>query len=287
MACRDSSVRKQRDRERYARRSAERVEAGLCPRCGRRPPAPERSICEPCAAKRNAAGRNRDARLRAEGKPRRDPARANEYDRERNRRERERRTALGLCIRCGKAPAAPDRASCEPCLEKRRAADRAKYAAGKAAGLPYGGTDPDVRRKSARARSKRRQEVRLEAGLCIRCGHNPPADGGITCAPCRRRRSAKNTNNAAPPGFARDAEGRRSTVCRAVPHAPSSRRPATIRNAETRARASCIPNGRPGGCVHPAERLRRGPADVPLAPSAAITARRISGGCRCGTRAGR
>ena len=87
-------------------------------------------------------------------------------------------------------PAAEGRASCEPCLEKRRASDRATYAAGKAAGLPYGGANADAKRKSARAKSKKRQKERLDAGLCIRCGNNPPADGGITCAPCRDKRRA-------------------------------------------------------------------------------------------------
>ena len=188
MAYRDPSVGKQRDRERFARRSAERIEAGLCPRCGKQPPAPERSICEPCAAKRNAAGRTRDARLRAEGKPRRDPIRANEYERERSRKERAARLADGTCTRCGKRPAANGRSSCEPCLEKRRAADRANYAAGKAAGLAYGGADPDAKRKSARARSKRRQQARIAAGLCIRCGKRPPVEGGTTCQPCREKR---------------------------------------------------------------------------------------------------
>ena len=188
MAYRDPSVGKQRDRERFARRTAERIEAGLCPRCGKQPPAPERSVCEPCAAKRNAAGRTRDARLRAEGKPRRDPVRANEYERERSRKERAARQADGICTRCGKAPAAEGRTACEPCLEKRRAADLAKYAAGKAAGLSYGGADPVARKKYARARSKRRQKARIEAGLCIRCGARPPAEGGTTCTPCRDKR---------------------------------------------------------------------------------------------------
>ena len=86
--------------------------------------------------------------------------------------------------------AALDRASCEPCLEKRREADRAKYAAGKAVGLLYGGADPDARKKYARARSKRRQKARVEAGLCIRCGDRPPVEGGTTCAPCREKRQA-------------------------------------------------------------------------------------------------
>ena len=149
----DREVAKARDRERFKKRSAERVAQGLCPRCGERSPEPGRALCAGCAEKRNRAGRARDARLREEGKPRRDPIKAREYERERARREREERRDKAICIRCGERPAAPDRASCEPCLEKRREADRAKYAAGKAAGLPYGGADPDARKKYARARS--------------------------------------------------------------------------------------------------------------------------------------
>ena len=72
----------------------------------------------------------------------------------------------------------------------RRASDRAKYAAGKAAGLKYGGADPDAKKRAARARSKRRQKARIEAGLCIRCGKRPPAEGGTTCRTCRDRRQA-------------------------------------------------------------------------------------------------
>ena len=190
MGYRDPARQRAADRERFRKRTEERRAAGLCPRCGERPPAPGRALCAGCAEKRNRAGRARDARLRAEAKPRRDPARAREYERERTRREREERRTRGICVRCGQRPAAPDRASCEPCLEKRREADRAKYAAGKAAGLPYGGADPDARKKYARARSKRRQEARTEAGLCIRCGDRPPAEGGMTCAPCRDKRQA-------------------------------------------------------------------------------------------------
>ena len=190
MAYRDVSVRKRRDRERFARRTARRIAEGKCPRCGKAEPAPGRSVCEPCAEKRNRASRARDARLRAEGKPRRDSARANAYERERSRRRADERREAGLCVRCGIAPAADGRKSCEPCLEKRRAADRAKYAAGKAAGLKYGGACVEAKRRAGRAKSKRRQQERIEAGLCIRCGQRRPVEGGTTCQPCREKRQA-------------------------------------------------------------------------------------------------
>ena len=190
MAYRDPAVRRQRDRERFRKRTAERVAQGLCPRCGDGPPAPERSVCDPCAEKRNRASRTRDARLRAAGKPRRDPDRALASGRKRSRRETARRTAQGLCTRCGEAPASSGRASCESCLATRREADRASYAAGKAAGMLYGGANVETKRSSARAQSRKRQKARREAGLCIRCGQRPPAEGGVTCAPCRDRRQA-------------------------------------------------------------------------------------------------
>ena len=186
----DPDVGKAKDRERFRKRTQERRAAGLCPRCGRQEPASGRSVCNGCAKKRNRASRARDARLRAEGKPRRDPARAREYERERSRRERVARHVEGICSRCGKSPAASGRSSCEPCLEKRRASDRAKYAAGKALGLKYGGADVEAKRRAGRAQSKRRQKARIEAGLCIRCGKRSPVEGGTTCAPCREKRQA-------------------------------------------------------------------------------------------------
>ena len=182
--------RRPADRERFHRRAAERVAQGLCPKCGKREPAPDRQLCEPCGEKTNRASRARDARLRAAGMPRRDAERARAYERERSRREVEQRRAAGLCTRCGQAPAVEGRASCEPCLEQRRAHDRAKYAAGKAAGLIYGGANAEAKRRSARTKSKRRQKARREAGLCIRCGKQPPVDGGTTCEPCRDKRQA-------------------------------------------------------------------------------------------------
>ena len=190
MTYRDPEVRRARDRERFRRRTAKRIALGLCPRCGASPPAPDRTVCGPCARKRNAASRVRDARLRTAGKPRRDPVRAREYERERSRKETAARHAEGICTRCGKAPAAPGGASCEPCLEKRRADDRARYAAAKAAGLKYGGKNVEAKRRSGRAKSKRRQKARLEAGLCIRCGKQQPSEGGTACTPCRDRRQA-------------------------------------------------------------------------------------------------
>ena len=186
MVCKDPDVGRARDRERFARRIAERRAAGLCPRCGQRPPALDRSVCEACAEKRRTSERARDARLRAAGKPRRDPEKARASERRRYRRQVSERQAEGLCTCCGKAPAVPERAVCEDCGKKRREAERIRYAAGK----PYGGRDPDARRRGARARSGKREQARRKAGLCTRCGRRPPVEGGTACAPCREARRA-------------------------------------------------------------------------------------------------
>ncbi len=59
-----------RDRERFRRRTAERIAHGLCPNCGKAPPEPERRLCAPCAGKRREAERVRDVKRRVAGKPR-------------------------------------------------------------------------------------------------------------------------------------------------------------------------------------------------------------------------
>ena len=50
MAYKDIEVQRARDRERFRKRAAERIAAGLCPLCGDRPPAPERRACDPCVS---------------------------------------------------------------------------------------------------------------------------------------------------------------------------------------------------------------------------------------------
>ena len=190
MAYRDPEISRRRDRERFRKRVAERIARGLCPRCGKQPPAPGLSVCEPCGEKRNRASRARDARCRAEGKPRRDSVKARAYEKKRSRRQTAERIARGICPRCGEQPPAPDRSLCAPCGEKRRAAARARYAEAKAAGKLYGGRDPEGRRRLAREKSRKRQRARTDAGLCTRCGGRSPVDGGATCEPCREERQA-------------------------------------------------------------------------------------------------
>ena len=97
---------------------------------------------------------------------------------------------------------------CETYLDKRRAADRAKYAAGKAAGLLYGGANIETKRRIARAASKKRLKARREAGLCVHCGQRTPVERGAACQPCRDRRQAAERRK-----YAERRAARRCTRC--------------------------------------------------------------------------
>ena len=191
MAYRDPKIGLQRGRERFRRRVAARRARNLCPRCGKVPPAPGLSVCEPCGEKRRAAGRARDARLKAGGKPRRNPDRARTYGREHRRRLTAERVARGLCPKCGKQQPAPERSLCGSCGEKRREAERARYAKAKARGALYGGRGVESKRRSARARSRKLRLQRLAEGRCTRCGANSPIEGRTVCEPCRETRRAR------------------------------------------------------------------------------------------------
>ena len=260
MAYRDIEKRRQRDLERYRRRTEARRAAGLCLKCGKTEPEPERTLCAPCAEKRNAADRARNARLRAEGKPRRDPEQAKLYERERGRRRHIERKAAGLCTGCGRTPARPDRMTCEPCGEKDRARDRARHARAKARGLAYGGRDPEAKRRAGRKRGQRRREARRDAGLCTRCGHVPPAEGRSMCEPCREnRRAAKRARHAerraaglcvkcatpTPGGKAYCDPCAKAKYRRRKRDPEATREAARRRYAERRARGDCTTCGKP------------------------------------------
>ena len=204
MAAQDSAMRRQRKLASYHRRVGERRERGLCVKCGKCPPAPDRSICVSCNEKARAAERARAERLRAEGKPVRDPDATRRADRERDRRQHAERKAAGLCVKCGRAPALPERTQCEPCAEKRLAADRARHARARAEGKPR--RDSEAARLADRERGRRRRAERRAAGMCIRCGAVAPEEGRSMCEPCREdRRAAKR---------ARRAERRAAGLCR-------------------------------------------------------------------------
>ncbi len=262
MGYKDSAIRRARDRERFRKRTAQRSAKGLCPRCGLTPPAPGRSLCETCAGKRNAASRARDARLRAAGKPRRDSEKAKIYERERDRRQAGERREAGLCVRCGKEPAAPERARCEPCIEKHREADRARYEAGKAVGLLYGGRDVERRRRAARERSRKRLEARRQAGVCLRCGRDRPVEGGTICEPCcqarreRERQLYAERRNAGQCGKCGEpvADGSRCESCIRRETGPAAKKANNARSRRLymrrRVKHLCVDCGRPaqGAC---------------------------------------
>ena len=264
MAYRDVETRKLRDRERFRKRTAERRAAGLCPRCGDCSPASGRSLCEPCAERRNRASQARDARLRAAGKPRRDPERAKQYERERSRRRTAERLAAGLCTKCGVIPPETGRRLCGACADKRRAAERGRYALAKAAGTMYGGRDPNAKRRSARKGSRKRRRDRAAAGLCVRCGTRPAPGHGSVCEPCREARRVSERERYAArraaglcvacgrPAFAGEA---RCGVCAAV---DADRRDGERKNAAARRRyAARRAAGRCTDCGEPSQGAAR------------------------------
>ena len=120
----------------------------------------------------------------------RDRERARKRERARYHRLADERHRQGACIRCGKRPPVEVGRSCEPCLVRRRAADKARYRAARAQGLLYGGKRAETRRKNARANSRRRYEARTAAGLCVKCGRRPPAERRTRCEACLDRRNA-------------------------------------------------------------------------------------------------
>ena len=136
--------------------------------------------------------------------PYRDLGKAREQDRERCRRLTKERLASGMCPKCGRESLPPDRRLCRSCGEKKRKAERARYARAKAEGRLYGGRNPEDRRRIGRERSRKHLRAHRDAGLCTRCGHHSPVQGGATCRVCRDARQAAEREQYA----ARRAESR-------------------------------------------------------------------------------
>ena len=135
--------------------------------------------------------------------PHKDPEKRRKFDRERHRRRVAERRAQGLCIKCGRRRPASGRSLCEVCLERSRKSEQARYERRKAAGEPYGGRNPESRRRMARERARKRRHERVEAGLCPRCGREP-VEAGAVCESCREARRAEERKLYA----ARRAKGR-------------------------------------------------------------------------------
>ena len=204
----DIETRRKRDLERYHRQTAERRAKGLCLKCGKRPPAPHRSQCEPCGEVRRAEERARYAKAKAEGKlyGGRKVETRRRIGRERSRRRDAARRAAGLCMSCGRHPPVEGGASCEPCREARRAAERALYASRRAAGLcgTCGGPTTDggsrcapcaaaeTTRYPRKNAARREQYARRKAeGRCTDCG--APSQGAARCEPCARHSYERST----------------------------------------------------------------------------------------------
>ena len=96
----------------------------------------------------------------------------------------------GLVPEVWETAAGANRSLCAPCGERGRKSERARYARRMTAGEPYGGRNPEGRRRMARERNKKRRCRRREAGLCTSCGEAPPVEGGRSCEPCREARRA-------------------------------------------------------------------------------------------------
>ncbi len=107
---------------------------------------------------------------------------------ERHRRRIAERAELGLCRRCGTRPAASGRTTCEPCAEKRRAADRTRAEKRRQAGIKRV-RDPGARKAEYR-RALQRAEDRLARGFCSKCGRRPNEPNRRLCISCGQKRRA-------------------------------------------------------------------------------------------------
>ena len=95
--------------------------SGACPKCGKNPPAPERSLCATCLERGRAAELARYIKRKLEGATYggRCPESRRRMARERNRRRRRERCEAGLCALCGRQEPGEGSAVCETCREER------------------------------------------------------------------------------------------------------------------------------------------------------------------------
>ena len=198
-----------RDRERYRRRTAERLARGMCPRCGEARPMPDHSLCQSCGDKRRKAEQARYAKAKAAGMlyGGRDAERCRRSASERSKRRDRTRGDAGLCTRCGRQQPVEGGTVCGPCHEARRVSEREQYAQRRAAGAcgrcgapaPGGGARCErcagsaakrSRKKAKNTRSRQRYVQRRVRRLCIDCA--APSQGASRCPPCARRSWARS-----------------------------------------------------------------------------------------------
>ena len=283
--------RRARDRERARRRAGERAAAGLCVSCGRRPPEAGRTACAECAERKRAASRARDARLRAEGRPRRrrepredrpatPPPADGRADRPRRLHHEMRRQSAG-----GRPP--PVRTLPGQGPRGRPAPPREGQ-----------GTGSDLRRPRSRPEEggRPRREPQAPRGPDRRGqlhAVRPPAAGRgrhrlrdlPRGAPGRREGDLRGPDD--PPGYAADAEARPPTGEPAAPHARSWRPGAETGTGGIARPGSATAGGARPGAASTATCPARGPRGVRLARSAPTSGPAISGGCRSTRRATR
>ena len=198
----DPENRRTYERERHRRRAAERRARGACPKCGKHPPARDRTLCDSCLERSRIAERARYARAKSEGTRYggRDPESRRRMARERNKKRRRERLEVGLCTICGERKPVEGGAVCEDCRQARRAAERKLYAERREGGR-CGRCGAEVidnastcascaardikRRPRKNAASRARYHARRALGACVDCAS--PTDGAARCAPCAWR----------------------------------------------------------------------------------------------------
>ena len=174
----------------------------MCPKCGKHPPAKDRSLCESCMERSRTAERARYLKRKLAGAAYggKDPESRRRMARERMRKRRRERAEAGLCATCGERKPVEGGAVCEACREARRASEKKLYESRRAAGLcgRCGGVAlagastcascaaRDVKRRPKKnAASRKRYRDRRVLKICVDC--QAPTDGSIRCAPCAVR----------------------------------------------------------------------------------------------------
>ena len=212
MAYKDPGHGRSCDRERYHRRTAERLTRGMCPRCGEARPVTDHSLCRSCGDKRRKAERARRAKAKTAGilYGGRDPERCREFARDRSRRRDRARQDARTRTRCGTHPPIEGGTVCEPCRVARREREREQYAARRAAGLcgrcgtpapsdaAYcdrcaGSAAKRSRKMAKNARSRQRYSRRRARWLCVDCA--APSQGASRCPACARRSWARSVEH--------------------------------------------------------------------------------------------
>ena len=202
---RDLDQRRAADRERYRKAAQERRALGLCSRCGKAEPAPDRKLCASCGEQVRSMARARYA----EGKRKNLKYGGRKADTRRKsarlRSERRRRewTAAGMCTRCGARAPVEGGTTCAPCRARRQTRERERYASLKAAGICVKCAETPTfhgaalclacsaieagsgRQERKNAASRERYRARRQAGVCTEC--RAPSHGASRCPSCAER----------------------------------------------------------------------------------------------------